>query len=178
MGAGHLKIGEKIKQADGTTGLVANVTTVEQTREMFNLTVDEAHTFYVGTAGWLVHNGWRCGDWEIGLGKVVETTTTNKGAQKIDILFSDRNDAMVWAQKQLGVSIVRVYDASGKWIGWTNKAGDKVYWGHGDWGQGVGKSTFPYLNFEINGTKVHLFLRDKIENRGMLQDFVNIFNLK
>lgn len=23
---------------------------------MFNLTVDEAHTFYVGTSGWLVHN--------------------------------------------------------------------------------------------------------------------------
>ena len=33
-----------------------NVTTVQQTREMFNLTVDEAHTFYVGTNGWLVHN--------------------------------------------------------------------------------------------------------------------------
>lgn len=24
---------------------------------MFNLTVDEAHTFYVGNNGWLVHNG-------------------------------------------------------------------------------------------------------------------------
>ncbi|WP_082688971.1 polymorphic toxin-type HINT domain-containing protein [Deinococcus actinosclerus] len=56
MGAGHLKIGDTIKQADGTTGLVANVTTVEQTREMFNLTVSEAHTYYVGQDGWLVHN--------------------------------------------------------------------------------------------------------------------------
>ncbi|WP_174366346.1 polymorphic toxin-type HINT domain-containing protein [Deinococcus sp. JMULE3] len=56
VGAGHLKIGDKIKQADGTTGLVANVTTVEQTREMFNLTVSEAHTYYVGQDGWLVHN--------------------------------------------------------------------------------------------------------------------------
>ncbi|WP_240500859.1 hypothetical protein [Deinococcus sp. LM3] len=49
MGAGHLKIGDTIKQADGTTGLVANVanvTTVQQTREMFNLTVSEAHTYY------------------------------------------------------------------------------------------------------------------------------------
>ena len=56
VGAGHLKIGDKIKQADGTTGVVANVTTVQQTQEMFNLTVSEAHTFYVGNNGWLVHN--------------------------------------------------------------------------------------------------------------------------
>ncbi|GAA0501059.1 polymorphic toxin-type HINT domain-containing protein [Deinococcus depolymerans] len=56
VGAGHLKIGDTIKQADGTTGLVANVTTVGQTREMFNLTVSEAHTYYVGDDGWLVHN--------------------------------------------------------------------------------------------------------------------------
>ena len=56
VGAGHLKIGDKIKQADGTTGVVANVTTIQQTQEMFNLTVSEAHTFYVGTNGWLVHN--------------------------------------------------------------------------------------------------------------------------
>ena len=48
VGAGHLKIGDTIKQADGTTGVVANVTTVQQTREMFNLTVSEAHTYYVG----------------------------------------------------------------------------------------------------------------------------------
>ena len=61
VGAGHLKIGDKIKQADDTTGVVANVTTVQQTQEMFNLTVDEAHTFYVGTNGWLVHNG-DCGE--------------------------------------------------------------------------------------------------------------------
>ncbi|WP_337193169.1 polymorphic toxin-type HINT domain-containing protein [Deinococcus xianganensis] len=62
MGAGHLKIGDTIKQADGTTGLVANVITVEQTREMFNLTVSEAHTYYVGQDGWLVHNCPDAGD--------------------------------------------------------------------------------------------------------------------
>lgn len=56
VGAGHLKVGDKIKQADGTTGVVANVVTVRQTQEMFNLTVETAHTFYVGTNGWLVHN--------------------------------------------------------------------------------------------------------------------------
>ncbi|AXH00905.1 hypothetical protein DVJ83_17490 (plasmid) [Deinococcus wulumuqiensis] len=34
---------------------------------MFNLTVDEAHTFYVGTNGWLVHNTGLCGpSWKAG----------------------------------------------------------------------------------------------------------------
>ncbi|WP_420594231.1 polymorphic toxin-type HINT domain-containing protein [Deinococcus sp.] len=56
VGAGRLSIGDKIKQADGTVGVVANVVTVQQTQQMFNLTVDEAHTFYVGEKGWLVHN--------------------------------------------------------------------------------------------------------------------------
>ena len=56
VGAGHLQIGDKIREADGSVGTVANVVTVQQTQEMFNLTVDEAHTFYVGQDGWLVHN--------------------------------------------------------------------------------------------------------------------------
>ncbi len=56
VGAGHLIAGDKIKQADGTSGVIANVVTVKQTQEMFNLTVSEAHTFYVGNEGWLVHN--------------------------------------------------------------------------------------------------------------------------
>lgn len=43
-------------------------------------------------------------------------------------------------------------------IGWQNKAGDQVYWEHGGWGKEVGTSMFPHLNYEINGTKGHLFL--------------------
>ena len=56
VGAGHLQIGDKIREADGSVGTVANVVTVQQTQEMFNLTVETAHTFYVGEKGWLVHN--------------------------------------------------------------------------------------------------------------------------
>ena len=56
VGAGDLKPGDALKEADGGTGTVLNVLTVQQTKEMFNLTVDEAHTFYVGQEGWLVHN--------------------------------------------------------------------------------------------------------------------------
>lgn len=56
VGAGHLQIGDKIKQADGGMGVVANVVTVAQTQEMFNLTVDEVHTYYIGRDKRLVHN--------------------------------------------------------------------------------------------------------------------------
>ncbi|MEC9974990.1 hypothetical protein RCT88_20095, partial [Escherichia marmotae] len=43
------------------------------------------------------------------------------------------------------------------------------------WGQGVGKSTFPHLNININGEKGHIFLRDKIINRGQWDDFEKFF---
>ncbi len=56
VGAGHLKVGDKIRKADGTTGVVKYVNTVSETRTMYNLEVAEAHTFFVGTGGWLVHN--------------------------------------------------------------------------------------------------------------------------
>lgn len=56
VGAGHLKIGDQIKQADGSNGVVQNVTTIQQMREMFNLTVSEAHTYFVSSNAALVHN--------------------------------------------------------------------------------------------------------------------------
>ena len=56
VGAGHLKIGDKIQRADGGFGVVRYVNTVTQTRTMYNLEVKDAHTFFVGTQGWLVHN--------------------------------------------------------------------------------------------------------------------------
>ncbi|GEM49980.1 polymorphic toxin-type HINT domain-containing protein [Deinococcus cellulosilyticus] len=56
VGAGHLKVGDKLKQADGTLGEVRYVNTIQEARTMYNLEVEEAHTFFVGTQGWLVHN--------------------------------------------------------------------------------------------------------------------------
>ncbi|GGJ36972.1 hypothetical protein GCM10008938_23750 [Deinococcus roseus] len=56
VGAGHLSVGDKLKQADGTLGEVRYVNTIQETRTMYNLEVEEAHTFFVGTQGWLVHN--------------------------------------------------------------------------------------------------------------------------
>lgn len=57
VSAGDLKIGDEIKQADGTTGVVANIITLQQTREMFNLADREVHTSSLGAQGWSVDNG-------------------------------------------------------------------------------------------------------------------------
>ncbi|EIO0280571.1 RHS repeat-associated core domain-containing protein, partial [Salmonella enterica subsp. enterica serovar Senftenberg] len=128
---------------------------------------------------WLDPLGLKCGSLknkDLGKNGVeIERLTTKKGTTKVDTLFNNMNDAKNWAANQLGLGKTRIYDSNGKWIGWQNKAGDSVYWGHGDWGQGVGKSTFPHLNVNINGEKGHLFLRDKIINRGQWDDFEKFF---
>ncbi|GGJ43666.1 hypothetical protein GCM10008938_32450 [Deinococcus roseus] len=56
VGAGHLKVGDKLKQADGTLDEFKYVNTIQEARTMCKLEVEEAHTFFVGTQGWLVHN--------------------------------------------------------------------------------------------------------------------------
>lgn len=50
-----------------------------------------------------------------------------------------------------------------------------MYWGHGDWLKGKGSSTFPHLNYEIDGAQGHLFLGDKIAAHGMWDDFMSYF---
>lgn len=54
--AGELQSGDAIRQADGTTGIVSEVNVVVAAQVMYNLTVDQAHTFFVGDGLWLVHN--------------------------------------------------------------------------------------------------------------------------
>lgn len=92
-------------------------------------------------------------------------------ARKDDFLFNNKNDAMNAGSKMLGPGAVRTYNEKGQWNGWKNAKGDTVYWNHGDWGKGVGTSTFPHLNYDVSGKKGHLFMKDKIENSGMVDDF-------
>lgn len=110
-------------------------------------------------------------------GAVIASNITRKGVAKKEILFANRSDAMNWAKQQLGHSAKRSYNAKGQWNGWVNNSGGEVYWNHGDWGKGVGKSTFPHLNYKLDGQKGHLFLGDKIKNKGMWNDFVKEFSL-
>jgi hypothetical protein len=56
VGAGDLKVGDQIKQAGGKDGTVNFVQTLAKPATMYNLTVAQAHTYYVGSGQWLVHN--------------------------------------------------------------------------------------------------------------------------
>jgi hypothetical protein len=74
--AGDLELGDTVWQADGTTGTVQALTVVAQPQRMHNLTVAEAHTFFVGQGGWLVHNAGPC--WKGILDPDVKTTERRK----------------------------------------------------------------------------------------------------
>jgi hypothetical protein len=55
--AADLTAGDQILSLDGDYGTVERVVVVEDANQpMYNLTVDEAHTFYIGEGDWLVHN--------------------------------------------------------------------------------------------------------------------------
>jgi RHS repeat-associated protein len=57
IAAGELRLGDLIRQASGRYGRVQAVEFVSQPQVMYNLTVAEAHTYFVGAGRWLVHNG-------------------------------------------------------------------------------------------------------------------------
>jgi len=45
-----------VVSADGNFGIVDALVITDGTAEVYNLTVDEAHTYFVGDGAWLVHN--------------------------------------------------------------------------------------------------------------------------
>jgi hypothetical protein len=48
--------GAHIRKANGSYGLVIGLDLVQKLNQMYNLTVEKAHTFFVGKLQWLVHN--------------------------------------------------------------------------------------------------------------------------
>lgn len=56
MPAGELQPGDPVRRADGRVGVVESITTEAQPQPMWNLTVEGAHTYFVGAGEWLVHN--------------------------------------------------------------------------------------------------------------------------
>ena len=54
--AGALQVGDEIRRATGEAGIVQSVTVTKRPQVMYNLTVADAHTFFVGNGQWLVHN--------------------------------------------------------------------------------------------------------------------------
>jgi hypothetical protein len=54
--AENLRPGMRVYQADGEYGVVKHVELEQRVQRMYNLTVAQAHTFFVGEEAWLVHN--------------------------------------------------------------------------------------------------------------------------
>ncbi len=52
----ELEVGEHIRRSDGSYGKVNSVQVEQDPQRMYNLTVDQAHSFYVGNEHWLTHN--------------------------------------------------------------------------------------------------------------------------
>ena len=66
--AGALWQGAHVRKADGSYGIVEASKTVERSQKMYDLTVDTAHTFFVGSDKWLVHNAQRCAVTKVSFG--------------------------------------------------------------------------------------------------------------
>ncbi|NJK44562.1 MAG: hypothetical protein HC933_09995 [Pleurocapsa sp. SU_196_0] len=56
VGAGHLEVGDVVRRSSGRLGVVRGVVNLEGSREMYNLSVGTAGTYFVGAGEWLVHN--------------------------------------------------------------------------------------------------------------------------
>jgi len=56
LDAEDLVPGLHVPSADGTNGVVEAISWTAGPATMYNLTVEEAHTFFVGEGAWLVHN--------------------------------------------------------------------------------------------------------------------------
>jgi hypothetical protein len=54
--AGELWVGAGLRRAEGGAAIVESTMTVTRTELMWNLTVEQAHTYFVSTQAWLVHN--------------------------------------------------------------------------------------------------------------------------
>jgi Pretoxin HINT domain len=175
-----LRIGDWLSSHDGQWVPVEGMADSGEITTVHNLNVAEYHTYFVGGKGWefdvWAHNAYHL---PAGSGTQIGASTTAKGTQKVQYLFRNRNDAMNWARRLLegGGQVSRIRDAEGRWIGWKNQTGDTVYWGHGDWGKGLGTSTYPHLNYNIQGQQGHLFLENKIRNKGMWGNFSTLFGL-
>ncbi|MCE9647408.1 MAG: hypothetical protein K8S20_15550 [Chloroflexi bacterium] len=109
-----LQLGDDVRSADGGTGEVEQVTTEQTTAEMYNLTVDEAHTFTVGHGQWLVHN--TCDFRRIAYG----SDELSRAAQQFRIDFglhgSGTNIAVFQLDGHLPSSLIDEITANPKWL--------------------------------------------------------------
>jgi hypothetical protein len=92
VAAGELWQGAHIRKADGRYGLVQTFVVVHKQKAMYNLTVAQAHTFFVGQQQWLVHN--HCGD-PVKHAQQIQTTGGTYAADNYNVKTLKKGD-VVW----------------------------------------------------------------------------------
>lgn len=140
VNAEDLQFGDQVYQADGTTGVVWIKWNVYKTQEMYNLSVDTAHTFFVGEGQWLVHNcggnswwadekvtkqmngkrNWSSSDIDDVLSNPVDTASTRDTRHNINSVVTDQGPATAYyradghyvVQHDITGEIIQVSDTS------------------------------------------------------------------
>ena len=95
--ADELQIGDEIRDAEWGTGTVDDIHVTYQPQPMYNFTVAEAHTYFVGDEQWLVHNS--CGA-VLGPRGVYENVAAAHGARSFqlpDSVWNAMNRTERWA---------------------------------------------------------------------------------
>jgi RHS repeat-associated protein len=105
--AGQLKAGMHVLRADGSFGLVTNWKRVPGTAVMYNLTVQQDHTFVVGLDQWVVHNTCLSPQQQSILQRLRTEVHDNRGNAKLAVLKSNGRPTN---------SISELYDSNGKMI--------------------------------------------------------------
>jgi len=115
VAAGDLELSDHVRTAAGTFGAVAHITVRRETRAMYNLTVANAHTFFVGEGRWLVHNTCLKAIYDRLASKVVEAKNIRQKVFK-NIDPDDRHLTVFYGETNTGKQIVvfsELYDKSG-----------------------------------------------------------------
>lgn len=81
VAAGELRKGDHVQKAHGKYGVAESLRLLEQKQRMYNLTVEDAHTYFVGDGEWLVHN--MCAEVVNRVGKAYPTNTDPRTGQPV-----------------------------------------------------------------------------------------------
>jgi hypothetical protein len=119
--AAELRLGDHVPSASGGSGLVTSITWDHAPAQMYDLTVDVAHTFFVGDAGWLVHN---CGPSSRALAANMESAGSPRSAgSAAHHIVAGASPRAAEARSVLGRHGIDINDAAnGVWLPATKQS--------------------------------------------------------
>jgi RHS repeat-associated protein len=103
VAAGDLEVGDDLRRADGSYGEVQAIEFIHQPQVMYNLTVDEAHTFFVGDGQWLVHNTCTLYPYYPGGGHHIHAKRAFQDQNAVDIAPYNHRTALAIRYTDLGI---------------------------------------------------------------------------